>query len=487
MIAAATTADALWPLLASAVQRNPEAIAIRDANGAELSYRRLHAAAADLAVSLAERGVTQGDVVAIATRRGRKELVAVLAVLRLGCACFGLPADVPPPLARAMLDEAVARLVVGDPGRLAALDLRPQDPPTQPIELREPVHSSGPAASPGDTAPAQLWFRVGKDGRPTASSTSRGELALLHAWPQESTASVLRAAPLALGRSMAEVMLPLLASGTVQVFPGVPVKPLSLGEFAAERSVTGLVLDVSRCHQVALYRPAALASARELIVTGGRLPDEDAARIAKACPRLHITHPETMAWAAAAGEELPCDQDAIGTVLAGHPEVREAAVARGPGGQLIAAVVAANDPSLPEELRVHVANQMPARYVPHQWVIVPALPLAEDGTLDVRRLRTLAAQQGPGRITVKRESVPRVAENCLAAIRQAWQEVLGRGDFTDDLDFFEAGGTSALVLRLRSRLRDLLPCRTVSVQELYRYPSVAALAARLDNDADKEL
>jgi hypothetical protein len=186
------------------------------------------------------------------------------------------------------------------------------------------------------------------------------------------------------------------------------------------------------------------------------------------------------------GEYLPCDPGAIGTVLAEHPEVREAAVARGPGGQLIAAVVAPDDQSLPEELRVHVANHAPAGSVPDQWVIVPALPLAEDGTLDMRRLRTLAAQQDPGKITVKRESAKPVPENYRAAIRQAWQDVLGFSDFPDDLDFFEAGGTSALALTLRSRLRDRLPGRTVSVLDLYRYPTVAELAARLHDDAGNE-
>jgi len=480
--------DQLWPLLAAAQQRTPEAVAVHDATGDVLTYRQLHAVAAGLAARLAEQGVAQGDSVAIATRRGRKELVAVLAVLRLGAVCFSLPPSVPPLLARAMLDEARARLVVGDRGRFAALGPALRDQVTQPIDLLRPAELKGPVAVPGDAAPAHLWFRIGKDGRPSPSWTSRGELAKLHAWPLESRASVLRLAPLALGRSMAEIMLPLLASGTVRVFPGVPVKPLSLGKFVAEQSVTGLVLDVSRCSQIASYRPAALASARELIVTGGRLPDADADRIAEACPQLRNSHPEAAWWATVPGESLPCDQDAIITALAEHPEVNQAAVAPGPGGQLIAAVVAVDDPSLPEELRVHVANHLPSSSVPSQWVIVPTLPLTDDGALDVRRLRKLAAQRDPGRITVKREPAQPAAEtpDYLTAIRQAWQDVLGPKELSDDLDFFEAGGTSFMVLALRNRLRDRLPGRTVSVQDLYRYPTVATFAARLHDDAEKE-
>lgn len=69
----------------------------------------------------------------------------------------------------------------------------------------------------------------------------------------------------------------------------------------------------------------------------------------------------------------------------------------------------------------------------------------------------------------------------VAAVRAAWTAVLDRDDFSDDQDFFSAGGYSLLVVRLATRLREALDV-AVTVRELMRRPTVLGMATLLAGD-----
>jgi amino acid adenylation domain-containing protein len=70
---------------------------------------------------------------------------------------------------------------------------------------------------------------------------------------------------------------------------------------------------------------------------------------------------------------------------------------------------------------------------------------------------------------------PARQDHRVALVRQAWEEVLEHVDFADDANFFEVGGNSFLAVALQARLAQALD-PAPSVTDLFRYPSVLALA-----------
>src|SRR5690242_3129964 len=97
------------------------------------------------------------------------------------------------------------------------------------------------------------------------------------------------------------------------------------------------------------------------------------------------------------GENVAADE--VAAVLAGCPGVREAAVVGCPDpewGELVTAVVVAQDPGRPPELAVlrnAVRAVLPAAAAPRALVLVPALPLLASGKADRLAVSELAARQ----------------------------------------------------------------------------------------------
>ncbi|HEV2846484.1 MAG TPA: amino acid adenylation domain-containing protein, partial [Thermoanaerobaculia bacterium] len=166
------------------------------------------------------------------------------------------------------------------------------------------------------------------------------------------------------------------------------------------------------------------------------------------------------------------------TALAG---VREAAVlARedGPGGagdkRLVAYVVLEPgvdlaDADLVEPLRRRLTDAM----VPRAFVRLDRLPATTNGKVDRRALAALAPESAAGAGTAPRTE----AEARVAAV---WAELLGMERVGVEDDFFSLGGHSLLATRVTYRLRQELGVE-VPVALLYEAPTVAGLAARLEN------
>ena len=66
-----------------------------------------------------------------------------------------------------------------------------------------------------------------------------------------------------------------------------------------------------------------------------------------------------------------------------------------------------------------------------------------------------------------------------AAVRHAWEEALGRGQFAPDERFFDVGGNSLDLLRVHASLQSRLPGADFSVRDLYRHQTVVTLAEYL--------
>ena len=173
----------------------------------------------------------------------------------------------------------------------------------------------------------------------------------------------------------------------------------------------------------------------------------------------------------------------IEAALAAQPGVAEAVVAareESPGSvRLVAYLVAEPGAELSvPDLRAALKAELPGYMVPAAFAVLDAFPLTKSGKMDRRSLPApgSAARAEAGAVHAAPQSD---VERTIAA---AWQEVLGLESVGLDDNFFDLGGHSLLLARLRSRLAGRFP-REVSVVVLFRYPTVRSLAEYLSQGA----
>jgi amino acid adenylation domain-containing protein len=165
----------------------------------------------------------------------------------------------------------------------------------------------------------------------------------------------------------------------------------------------------------------------------------------------------------------------VEAMLRRHPAVRDAVVTvlgrDSATRQLVASVVV----SAAADLRGYLADRLPEFLVPSRISVVGALPVGPAGKLDRAAVAVLEARRG-----VVDPEPP--ADAVQAGVAEIWREVLGADRVGVRSNFFELGGNSLLLARVRSRIRDRFG-RDVPLVELFRYPTVAMLAAHLGRDA----
>ncbi|MFE3368538.1 amino acid adenylation domain-containing protein [Streptomyces sp. NPDC059173] len=209
-------------MFAERAAATPDAVAVVAADGTELSYAELRAAAAEFAGRLAAEGIGPGDLVGVQVGRSVAELTALLGTLTAGAAYVpldpGYPAD---RLAFVRADAGLSALVVdgpvprGLPSGLPVLSPEPSAAGAPPV---------GRTAVPTAGHPAYVLYTSGSTGRPKGVEVSHGALANLLG----ALADRLGAAPehrwlgltsLSFDISTVELLLPLTTGGRVVLVP----------------------------------------------------------------------------------------------------------------------------------------------------------------------------------------------------------------------------------------------------------------------------
>jgi amino acid adenylation domain-containing protein len=169
----------------------------------------------------------------------------------------------------------------------------------------------------------------------------------------------------------------------------------------------------------------------------------------------------------------------IEAALVAHADVRDAAVIvreDTPGDQRLVAYVVCAPGTAPAALRRFLQDRLPDHMIPSAYVPLDELPRNTQGKID-----RAALPRPSGERQVEEAYVAPLAgtEQAIAAI---WAEVLGvdRVGATDN--FFDQGGHSLLLLRVHARLQKELG-GTLTVVDLFRYPTVRALAERIGGPA----
>ncbi|HYY98878.1 MAG TPA: amino acid adenylation domain-containing protein, partial [Pyrinomonadaceae bacterium] len=171
----------------------------------------------------------------------------------------------------------------------------------------------------------------------------------------------------------------------------------------------------------------------------------------------------------------------IEAALKKHEDVREAAVvceeAR-PGGRQLTAYLALEpgaQPSL-DKLRGHLAERLPEYMLPSAFVMLERLPLNANGKIDRRALRASVVP----RLALEADYVAPATE-MERVIAELWRELLTAERVGAHDNFFDLGGHSLLIIEMRGRLQEILG-REIAVVELFKYPTVSALARRLGRE-----
>jgi aryl carrier-like protein len=174
----------------------------------------------------------------------------------------------------------------------------------------------------------------------------------------------------------------------------------------------------------------------------------------------------------------------IETALLRHPGVKLAVVlAREdvPGEKrLVAYIVPDGEAPEAADLRTFLQETLPEYMVPWAFVEMESLPVTGNGKLDREAL--------PAPRDVRPQDTAFVAprNDLERAIAEAWREVLHLEQVGVQDSFFEVGGSSLLLARLQSRLREALG-REVPFVELFRHPTIESLAESLQQAPEEKI
>ena len=164
----------------------------------------------------------------------------------------------------------------------------------------------------------------------------------------------------------------------------------------------------------------------------------------------------------------------IEAVLTTHPGVAQVCVTTwedaAAGPRLAAYVVSSSEGFDAEVLRQHAEEHLPAQMRPAFYVPMQALPLNVNGKVDRTALPTPIAAVSAGSVAASSGLEERIAAT--------WLRVLQRDHVSVEENFFDAGGTSLLLVSLRGELQKEL-ARTIPVTWLFEHTTVRSLAAKL--------
>jgi amino acid adenylation domain-containing protein len=172
----------------------------------------------------------------------------------------------------------------------------------------------------------------------------------------------------------------------------------------------------------------------------------------------------------------------IESALNDYPGIQQACViaqAAADGRQRLAAyfVTTATAPTA-GELSTFLSKRLPPQMMPAFYTHLKSLPLTSNGKVD--RVALPKPETGSSLVGATKFKTP--MEEKVAAI---WRGVLGASTVGADDNFFDIGGTSVLLVSVRSQLQQQLGS-SIPVTWMFEFTTVATLAAKLSETGDSQ-
>ena len=169
----------------------------------------------------------------------------------------------------------------------------------------------------------------------------------------------------------------------------------------------------------------------------------------------------------------------IESALEGDSIVRESAVLLDDESQLVAFVVSGSVISQ-EIILGRLRSLLPAYMLPHKILQIEEMPRTSSGKVDFAKLKRYGAVNKS--FPTNRQGFAGKTEERIALI---WKETLGIEFAAAEDNFFDLGGHSLALLRVHSRIEADFG-RPVEVIDLFRYPTVRALARFLGGESPSQ-
>lgn len=171
----------------------------------------------------------------------------------------------------------------------------------------------------------------------------------------------------------------------------------------------------------------------------------------------------------------------IEAVLNRHPKIQAAVVSaykKGSNTRLVGYVIAYPDSVLNiDELHSCLEKELPDYARPGQLILLKKLPLTVTGKID---RKNLPVPEGPAQQAFTPPQTP--VEVQLAGI---WQDFLDVAKIGLDDNFFDLGGHSLLIARVRIKLRDTIG-QDLPIIDFFAFPTIRTLARRLEQPQQEE-
>jgi natural product biosynthesis luciferase-like monooxygenase protein len=137
------------------------------------------------------------------------------------------------------------------------------------------------------------------------------------------------------------------------------------------------------------------------------------------------------------------------------------------------------------DLRRSLQVVLPEFMVPVHYVQVPEFPLTPNKKID---RKALPAPRRGGAVAAPVEPVAAVSGPVVAGqktetgrqISEIWARILGLNSVSLRDNFFDLGGHSLLAIQAHREIRDTLKLAKISITDIFRFPVLSDLAARLD-------
>ena len=166
----------------------------------------------------------------------------------------------------------------------------------------------------------------------------------------------------------------------------------------------------------------------------------------------------------------------IEAVIDAIPGIRQAVVlAREdvPGLVQLVAYLTVDQPVTEADLSARLTAALPIHMVPARFVTLNAFPLTPNKKVDRNALPAPMERQSVA-------AAPIPSGTTEAQIAAIWSRLLGVTMITSRDSFFELGGHSLLAVQAHRDIRDQLNAPQLSITDIFRYPTLGALAAKLD-------
>lgn len=125
------------------------------------------------------------------------------------------------------------------------------------------------------------------------------------------------------------------------------------------------------------------------------------------------------------------------------------------------------------ELRDYLKQKLPDYMIPSSFVRLDSIPLLPNKKINIKALPKPEFKKN---LDADLERI--YGDRCEKILAQIWEEVLGTEKFGPSDNFFDVGGHSLLIVKLRSLIKDRLGIEVSNI-ELFQYANIRSLARHL--------